>query len=301
MGITREMIYMELLLNASLKVAKVQILMQSKLFSSLHIFNNADMISISKSKLIRSLDRKKSREQQKLFVVEGVKMVQELLDANNLYAPKVLEIFATEEWIKHFDGFISKDIGLNETSEQELRKLSHFVTPQQVLALVKIPEQSLDADTLSGEIVLGLEAIRDPGNLGTIVRTADWFGIRHILCTPDSVDLYNPKVVQSTMGAMARTRVYYTDIEAVLGDPSMKNKPVYGTFIGGENIYESSLEPAPLILFGNESKGLSRQYDSFMKARLSIPSFAGAQGGSESLNLASSVAVLCSEIKRRGL
>ena len=276
--------------------------MQSKLFSSLHIFNKADMISISKSKLIRSLDRKKNREQQKRFVVEGVKMVQELLDADNEYAPEVLEIFATEQWFKHFAGNIRKGIGLNETSEQELRKLSHLVTPQQVLALVKIPEQSLNAETLSDEIVLGLEAIRDPGNLGTIVRTADWFGIRHILCTPDSVDLYNPKVVQSTMGALARTRVFYTDIAALLSDSSMKRKPVYGTFLKGENLYETSLDPSPMILFGNESRGLSAQYDSSMKARLSIPSFASDNStGSESLNLASSVAVLCSEIKRRGL
>ena len=229
-------------------------------------------------------------------------MVQELLDADNEYAPEVLEIFATEQWFKHFAGNIRKGIGLNETSEQELRKLSHLVTPQQVLALVKIPEQSLNAESLSDEIVLGLEAIRDPGNLGTIVRTADWFGIRHILCTPDSVDLYNPKVVQSTMGALARTRVFYTDIAALLSDSSMKCKPVYGTFLKGENLYETSLDPSPMILFGNESRGLSAQYDSSMKARLSIPSFASDNStGSESLNLASSVAVLCSEIKRRGL
>jgi len=291
---------MDLLLNGSFKDAKVQILMQSKLFSSLHIFNNDAMISISKSKLIRSLDRKKIREQQKLFVVEGVKMLQELLNASAESAPEILEIFALEEWIERFGGNIPEGIGLNETTEQELRKVSHLVTPQQVLAIVKVPDQKLDPTTLSGEIVLGLEAIRDPGNLGTIVRTADWFGIRHILCTPDSVDLYNPKVVQSTMGAMARAKVYYTDIEQVLGDSSMKNKPVYGTFLGGKNIYETTLDPAPLILFGNESKGLSRQYDSYIKERLSIPSFASATGGSESLNLASSVAVLCSEIRRRG-
>jgi len=228
-------------------------------------------------------------------------MVQELLDLSSDSAPEVMEIFAVEEWIERFGSNIGKGIGLNETTEQELRKVSHFVTPQQVLAIVKIPEQKLEPATISSEIVLGLEAIRDPGNLGTIVRTADWFGIRQILCTPDSVDLYNPKVVQASMGAMARTRVYYTEIETLLADSSMKGKPVYGTFLGGENIYETSLEPAPLILFGNESNGLSGQYNSYLKGRLSIPSFARAEGGSESLNLASSVAVLCSEIKRRGL
>ncbi len=151
------------------------------------------------------------------------------------------EIFATGEWIDHYGDKLMAGISLNEATEQELRKVSHLVTPQQVLAIVRIPNQELDPAQLSGELVLGLEAIRDPGNLGTIVRTADWFGIRYILCTPDSVDLYNPKVVQSTMGAMARTRVYYTDLEPLLQHPALEQKPVYGTFLGGENIYETAL------------------------------------------------------------
>ncbi|MFO7668468.1 MAG: RNA methyltransferase [Bacteroidales bacterium] len=258
------------------------------------------MISIAKSKLIRSLERKKNREEHKLFVVEGVKMVQELLGASNPYAPEVKEIFATGGWMDRYAETVGEGIGLNEASEQELRRVSHLVTPQQVLAIVRIPEQELDPARLSGEIVLGLEAIRDPGNLGTIVRTADWFGIRHILCTPDSVDLYNPKVVQATMGAMARCRVYYTALEPLLQHPAMSHKPVYGTFPRGENIYEASIEPAALILFGNESNGLSGQYDRYIRGRLSIPSFTGERNGPESLNLASSVAVVCSEIRRRG-
>ncbi len=258
------------------------------------------MISIAKSKLIRSLDRKKSRDQQKLFIVEGVKMVQELLDCPLENALEVSEIFATGEWIDSHGEALKKGVRLNEATEQEIRKVSHLHTPQQVLALVKIPDQELIPAHLAGEPVLGLEAIRDPGNLGTIVRTADWFGIRSILCTPDSVDLYNPKVVQASMGAVARTRVYYTDLETIMQDPTLKQKPVYGTFLKGENIYETSIEAAPLILFGNESTGLSGLYDAYLKGRLSIPSFAGDQGGPESLNLASSVAVVCSELKRRG-
>lgn len=257
------------------------------------------MISISKSKLIRSLDRKKSREQNKLFVVEGVKMVEELLNSSEKNTPEVKEIFATGEWIKLYGERLPNKISLNEASEQELRKVSHLVSPQQVLALVKIPVHELDPAELSSELVLGLEAIRDPGNLGTIIRTADWFGIKYIVCTPDSVDLYNPKVVQATMGAVARTRVYYTDLLPLLQDPALSQKPIYGTFPEGENIYEAHIETAPLFLFGNESSGLSAQYDKIMKARLSIPSYAGKGGGPESLNLASSVAVVCSEIKRR--
>jgi TrmH family RNA methyltransferase len=274
--------------------------MQSNLFSSLHIFNNRTMISIAKSKLIHSLDRKKSREQNNLFVVEGKKMVQELLITSDPQAPEVKEVFATGEWIARFGETLGSGVNLHEATEHELGKVSHLVTPQQVLALVTIPHHELNPARLFGEVVLGFEAIRDPGNLGTIVRTADWFGIRYILCTPDSVDLYNPKVVQASMGAMARIRLYYTDLETLLQDPQMKQKPVYGTFLKGENIYETALEATPLILFGNESKGLSGQYDAFMKRRLSIPSFEGEGKGSESLNLASSVAVVCSEIKRRG-
>jgi len=154
-------------------------------------------------------------------------------------------------------------------------------------------------EELTAGVILGFEAVRDPGNLGTIIRTADWFGIRHILCSTDSVDQYNPKVVQATMGAMARVEVHYVDLELLLGEPSMKNKPVYGTFLGGENIYETALEENPLILFGNESQGLSSRFDPFIRTRLAIPPFAGKQAGSESLNLASSVAVVCSEVRRR--
>ena len=187
----------------------------------------------------------------------------------------------------------------NEASEKELRKASHLVTPQQVLALVKIPQQEWLPANLAEEVVIGLEAVRDPGNLGTIVRTADWFGIRHILCTPDSVDLYNPKVVQASMGAITRTLVYYTDLMEVIKEPAFQKKAVYGTFMRGENIYETDMGSNPLILFGNESTGLSGKYDAHLKARLSIPSFAGKSGGPESLNLASAVAVVCSELKRK--
>ena len=263
------------------------------------------MISIARSKLIRSLDRKKSREQQNLFVVEGVKMVRELLDAGESSAHRVVEIFATEDWIRTNGDILPVGLELTGVSEKELRKVSQLVTPQQVLALVRIPEQEWLPASLAGETVIGLEAIRDPGNLGTILRTADWFGIRHILCTPDSVDLYNPKVVQASMGAITRTRVYYTDLLEVIKEPALLEKPIYGTFLGGENIYETEMGQNPLILFGNESTGLSGKYDTCLKGRLSIPSFAGetgtkgGQGGPESLNLASAVAVVCSEILRR--
>jgi TrmH family RNA methyltransferase len=258
------------------------------------------MISLSKSKLIRSLNRKKYRDQHKLYVAEGGKMVRELLDGMVEGIPAVQEIFATARWIEEHGSVIpGQGIVITESTEQELGKVSNLVTPQQVLALVRIPDTAIQPESLLSETVLGLESIRDPGNLGTIIRTADWFGIRHIVCTPDSVDLYNPKVVQSTMGAMVRVKVCYWEIEALLKEDYLQDKPVYGTFLSGQNIYETHLQKDPLILFGNESRGLSSRYDPFLTSRISIPSFSGEHPGSESLNLASSVAVVCSEIRRR--
>ena len=227
-------------------------------------------------------------------------MVRELLDGMVEGIPAVQEIFATARWIEEHGSVIpGQGIVITESTEQELGKVSNLVTPQQVLALVRIPDTAIQPESLLSETVLGLESIRDPGNLGTIIRTADWFGIRHIVCTPDSVDLYNPKVVQSTMGAMVRVKVCYWEIEALLKEDYLQDKPVYGTFLIGQNIYETHLQKDPLILFGNESRGLSSRYDPFLTSRISIPSFSGEHPGSESLNLASSVAVVCSEIRRR--
>jgi TrmH family RNA methyltransferase len=258
------------------------------------------MISRMKMKQIHSLSRKKNRELQKQFLVEGEKMVKEFLEGSSRDIPLLTEIFATEKWIEVNNHLLEHSgIEICSATEQELGKASNLVTPQPVIAVARIPETNLDPTTLSSELVLGFEAIRDPGNLGTIIRTADWFGISQILCTPDSVDQYNPKVVQATMGAIARVQVHYVDLEEVLSDQSFQNKPVYGTFLGGENIYTTQLERQPLIIFGNESKGLSSRYNSHIKGRISIPSFAVGGAGSESLNLASSVAVVCSELKRR--
>jgi TrmH family RNA methyltransferase len=258
------------------------------------------MISSSNSKLIRSLRQKKFRDQLRLYLVEGEKMVLELMEGSGSGGSAIYRLFATGDWIGgHRESIRRSGVDATEATSVELRKVSNLVTPQRVMALVRIPETEISLKELASSLVLGFESVRDPGNLGTIIRTADWFGIGHILCTPDSVDLYNPKVVQATMGSMARVSIGYMDLEQLLRETPMQGKPVYGTFPAGENIYEASLERHPLILFGNESRGLSSRYDPFIRIRLSIPSFAGMQAGSESLNLASSVAVVCSEIRRR--
>jgi len=257
------------------------------------------MISSARSKLLRSLQHKKFRDQHRLFLVEGEKMVGELTGKDRDQKFMIREIYATPEWIdRNKRNVQSPDTELVEATQAEIKKVSTLVSPQAVLALVSMPGSGLEIEELVHTPVLAFESIRDPGNLGTIIRTADWFGMDHIVCSPDSTDVYNPKVVQSTMGAFARVQVHYHDLETLLESPELKQKAVYGTFLEGENIYKTALEAAPLILFGNESHGLSKRLDPHIRHRISIPSFSQNGKGSESLNVASSVAVVCSEIKR---
>jgi len=258
------------------------------------------MISSSKSKLIRSLQQKKFRDQHCLFVVEGEKMVRELLSGDHEKRFQIRELFTTQDWIERHRVMLEQSmIEATEASQTEIKKVSKLVTPQPVIALVSIPDSRFNVKDLLNTPVLAFESIRDPGNLGTIIRTADWFGIRQIVCTPDSTDLFNPKVVQSTMGAFTRVQVHYLDLEALLAYEEMKGKTVFGTFMEGENIYKTALGQDPLILFGNESHGLSESITAFIQRRISIPSFSQKGQGSESLNVASAVAVVCSELKRR--
>ena len=255
------------------------------------------MISIQKMKLIRSLQHKKYRDQQGLFVVEGEKMVLEMVkDSDGWTHPEM--IFATAEWLDDHRGHIGKGINLVEATSQELSRASSLVTPQPVLALAKIPESEWEPLAAGDSMALGFEAIRDPGNLGTIIRTADWFGIGEIVCTPDSVDQFNPKVIQSTMGSFLRVRVSYMELEPLLAGLSNLGRPLFGTFLEGENIYDTDLEKNPLVLFGNESKGISEKLIPHIQKKICIPSFGSSRA--ESLNLAASVAVVCSEVRRRG-
>lgn len=234
-------------------------------------------------------------------MVEGEKIIGELLGGKGAEDHHIEQLFATREWIHRNESLLHQwEMKVHEASSDELKKVSNLVTPQQVLAVVTMPGRKLRMESLLSNPVLAFEAIRDPGNLGTIIRTADWFGIDHIVCTPDSADVFNPKVVQATMGAIARVHIFYLDIEQLLCESGMKEKIVYGTFLRGENIYGMNLEKNPIILFGNESHGLSDQYDQYINRKIAIPSFSQSGKGSESLNVASSVAVVCSELKRMG-
>lgn len=257
------------------------------------------MISSAQLKLFRSLRQKKYRDLHRLFMVEGEKIVMELAESSMENSFQIREIYATPEWKEDHSSLMNdREPSISEASQSEIKKVSNLVTPQPVIALVSMPKASFNVEELLHAPVLAFESIRDPGNLGTIIRTADWFGIRHIVCTPDSTDLFNPKVVQSTMGAIARVQVHYLELESLLKSREMQSKTVLGTYMEGENIYETSLEPDSLILFGNESRGLTGRFDPYIRRKISIPSFSPDGKGSESLNVASSVAVICSELRR---
>jgi TrmH family RNA methyltransferase len=259
------------------------------------------MISASQTKLIRSLRQTKFRDQLRLYQVEGDKMVKELLEGMPTCAHKPSQLYASGDWIRENDHYLQfAEFEIIEASEMELDKISNLVTPQPVIALVKMPHPDTEARELGEYPILAFESIRDPGNLGTILRTADWFGINHLICSPDSVDIYNPKVVQSSMGALFRMKVYSLDIARFLDESGLENRKVYGTFLEGESIYQVTMDSNPLILFGNESQGLSARYDRFIHRKISIPSFTKDSNGPESLNVAASVAVVCSELRRGG-
>ena len=178
-----------------------------------------------------------------------------------------------------------------------MAKVSQLTTPADVLAIYRIPQYRLDVESLKRELVLALDTVQDPGNLGTIVRLADWFGIRHIVCSPETADLYNPKVVQATMGALARVKVYYTSLPQFLA--AMGRSRVYGTFLDGSDIYRTPLSETGVIVMGNEGNGISAGLEPYIGNRLHIPSYPVGQPTSESLNVAVAAAITCAEFRRR--
>lgn len=239
------------------------------------------MISKNQQKMVRQLEQKKFRKKEGLFVAEGPKVVSDLLREN--FQPRA--IFATEEWQGR------KDV---EVSDEELRRLSFLQHPQQVLGVFEIPSVT-PAAPLASHLYLALDGVQDPGNLGTIIRIADWFGISAIYCSEETADAWNPKVVQATMGSLARVPLYYTDLKELLKQTSL---PVYGTLLDGENIYKQPLTSEGIIVMGNEGNGISPKVRSLIKNRLLIPDFHEGDTA-DSLNVAIATAITCSEFRRR--
>lgn len=240
------------------------------------------MVSKNQIKFITSLQQKKYRIANKLFFAEGVKGIQELLDSDfeldNLYTTQ-----------NDFDE-VSKE-KKTIISENDLKKITALATPNSCLAVFKMPTEK---PVLETGLIVALDSIRDPGNLGTILRLCDWFGIQQVLCSKETVDVYNPKVVQATMGSVARVNINYIDLNTFLATTKL---PIFGTFMDGSNIYKSELPKQGIIIMGNEANGISTELEKLVTSRLTIPRFGNLQK-TESLNVATATAIVLSEFCR---
>lgn len=273
------------------------------------------MISKNKIKYIHSLELKKNRTKEGKFVAEGHKVVEDLLQRQSASL-----IVATQEWLegKRF----GTETEIIEVTDEELKKVSFLQHPQQVLGVFSLrnpkglatTEERTWEDDSVGEMKtssnggfsevnpsvlnLALDGVQDPGNLGTIIRIADWFGIENIYCSQDTVDVYNPKVVQATMGSIARVNVEYGDLRALI-QSLPEGTPVYGTLLDGDNIYHDELDNRGLIVMGNEGKGITPEIKQMVNHRLLIPNFPEGRETAESLNVAIATAITCSEFRRQ--
>lgn len=248
------------------------------------------MITRNEIKLVRSLSDKSSREQHGLFVVEGDKMVGEALESG--YAVEKIYVAAKSIYVGHEQTL--------PVSDSEMERMSHMKTPPHSLALICMPDPGFASFDIKKGLIMALDDIQDPGNLGTIIRLANWFGIKDIVCSRATADCFNPKVVQATMGAIFRVRLSYTDLAEALSQLSREGMTVYGTFLDGENIYESELSADGVVVMGNEGRGISDMVAELIDRKLFIPPYCPGSGGSESLNVSTAAAIVCSEFRRRG-
>ncbi len=261
------------------------------------------MPGINTIKFINSLKQKKIRQQHRLFIIEGEKMVDELMESNF----DIQSVYATIQWIKErglAPGAVSRsktgEFPLYEIKEQELGRISSLTTPNKALALVRIPYYTLDADRYGKSLTLVLDKVQDPGNLGTLIRSADWFGVDTIILSEDSAEATNPKVVQSTMGSILRVRFHYLELYSFMKSPEMKGIPVFGAFTGAPPVYSAGLPGHGVIILGNESQGISPEIEKLVTHRISVPSFHKGSSGPESLNIAVAGSIILSEFRRRG-
>lgn len=255
------------------------------------------MLSKNKIKYIRLLGTKKKRDEDKVFVAEGRKLVAELLPHF-----QCVYLAATQEWYEENGRFIQyMPADRDVVSDDELRRASIQETPQGVLAIFRqhCDDTSL-AEVAIRELCLMLDDVQNPGNLGTIVRIADWFGISHIFCSHGTADIYNSKTVQATMGSLARVSVHYCSLEAELDAlSSIGGVPVFGTFLDAPSIYSTPLSRHGIIIMGNEGKGISASIARHVTNRLFIPSYPEGRETAESLNVAIATAIVCAEFRRR--
>lgn len=236
--------------------------------------------------LVRALADKRGRTEHGLFVAEGEKLIGELR-ASHLVVRKIFALEGT------FSG-----AEVETVTTRDMERLSLLKTANNSLALIEIPQYELHPRELAGRLTLALDEVQNPGNLGTIIRLADWFGIEDVVCSEGSADCFNPKVVQATMGAIVRVRVHYTDLRRFL-EAAAREAPVYGTFLDGENIYRTQLTQAGVVVVGNEGRGISEDAARAVTHRLFIPPWPADRHGSESLNAAMAAGIVCAEFRRQ--
>lgn len=246
------------------------------------------MLSKNKIKFIQSLDRKKARRESGCFLAEGNKLVGDTLSRFDCEL-----LVATGEWLRAHPGVQASEI--IEATADEIARASLMSSPQDVLAVYHIPRYELAPATMNARLSLALDTVQDPGNMGTIVRIADWYGIEDVVCSPLTADLYNPKTVQATMGALARVKVHYMPLGEFF---SQIDAPIYGTFLDGENIYSKELTANGVIVMGNEGQGISPEVERYVSHRLFLPNYPQGRATSESLNVAVATAVVCAEFRR---
>jgi RNA methyltransferase, TrmH family len=252
------------------------------------------VLSKNKIKLIQSLGQKKNRSATGLFVAEGKRLVFDLL-ASEIVAS---EVFCTKLIYSDLINYKNNTV-IEVVEKEELAKISFLKTTPEIVAVFKIPESVIEWDDIKNDLTLVLDSIQDPGNMGTIVRLADWFGIRNIICSEDCADLYNPKVIQSTMGGFARVKVHYVPLHVFLNRAKQFNIPIYGTFLEGENLYKCDLTANGIVVMGNEGNGISNATETYVSRKVHIPSYPSGVVTSESLNVAIATSIICSEFRRR--
>jgi len=254
------------------------------------------MISKNKTKFITSLQKKKNRDDENLFVIEGDKLVREFLNAN----VRLKILAAKPEFINSLPAEKLKLADETEiVSYEELKQMSSLKTPHNALAVIEKKETGIDYDQVFTRLSVALDGIQDPGNLGTIIRAAAWFDIPSVVCSKESVDLYNPKVIQASMGAILHVHVYYTDLSEFLAEAKKNEIRVYGTMLEGDSIYSHKLGEKGVILLGNESKGISAELIPLVSDRIFITGMGSSKPGIESLNVGMAASIVFSEFSRR--
>ncbi|WP_099292197.1 RNA methyltransferase [Butyricimonas sp. Marseille-P3923] len=251
------------------------------------------MLSKHLTNIIQNLEKKKFREKYNLFKIEGEKLVQELF----LSDMKVDTLIARPSWIER-NRQKAQSYNTIEVNEIEMGRVSNFKSLPEVIALAQIPVKEHSPEEIKNELSIVLNGIQDPGNLGTILRLSDWFGVRHVFCDHDCANIFNPKSVQASMGAIFRVNVFYLDLVEFIPRFVDQDFPCYGAFLEGENIYRTELRTKGFIVMGNEGNGISPEIERFVTRKITIPSFAHSPYSTESLNVGVATGIILSEFKR---